>query len=228
MYTGHNYGAGYHMNDSAPLSFYRISSNANDATEWGEEQTFRWPENDPVGLGRNYVTYSNLLFLANEGSGQGRLYNIARSAGQVWQIATSDDWGMSWTWSRVLSLPPAGGRAYSNGYVKFTSNGLDRIDFSITEAHPRDYNNGLYHGFIRDGKTHQVMAVLSNRSLWLQLHHRRNLRPFSNPNKRAKLHCIRHGRLNCLGPMKNQLVALFPYPPWHRGWPTSWISGYGK
>ena len=47
------------------------------------------------------------------------------------------------------------GRAYSNGYMKFSA-GTDRIDFLITEAHPRDFNNGVYHGYISDGVTYQA------------------------------------------------------------------------
>lgn len=157
MYTGHNYGNGSHQGsagvDTQPLSFYRISLRAHDALEWGPEQTYVWPSNDPVGHGINHVTYSNLLFLQAEGGEKGRLYNIARAAGQVMHIATSDDWGDSWQYRGVLSLPPAGGRAYSNGYFKFCSNGVDRIDFIATQAHPRDFNNGIYHGYIQAGRT---------------------------------------------------------------------------
>ncbi len=64
MYTGHNYGAGNHGDDRSPQSFYRISEQAHDASAWGEEHVFQWPSNDPVGLGQNAVTYSNLLYLA--------------------------------------------------------------------------------------------------------------------------------------------------------------------
>ena len=156
MYTGHNYGGGGHGNDKEPISFYRISTRPHDASEWQAEQTFTWPSLDLVGDGRIAVTYSNLLYLSAEGSGQGRLYNIARAAGQVWQIATSDDLGETWTYRGAITRPPEGGRAYSNGYMKFVSNGVDRIDFITTEAHPRDYNNGVYHGYIQDGKTHNA------------------------------------------------------------------------
>lgn len=156
VYTGHNYGAGWHGDDTEPITFYRLSTHPHDATDWQPEQTFTWPRTDLVGEGRVAVTYSNLHYLTAEGSGQGRLYNIARAAGQVWQIATSDDLGETWTYRGALTRPPEGGRAYSNGYLKFSSNGVDRIDFIATEAHPRDYNNGVYHGYIQGGKTYNA------------------------------------------------------------------------
>lgn len=158
VYTGHNFGAGNGHGpdgtvDSEPLTFYRISSRPHDATEWEPQQIFAWPADDPVGTDRISVTYSNLHYLTGQGGDKGRLYNIARAAGHVWQIATSDDWGESWTYRGTITLPPAGGRDYSNGYMKFSDNGVDRIDFITTEAHPRDYNNGIYHGYIQGGQT---------------------------------------------------------------------------
>jgi hypothetical protein len=149
VYTAHNHG--YH--EKRPQTFYRISTDPHDASEWQPERAFDWPTDDPVGNGWIAVTYSNLHHLSAEGGGKGRLYNIARAPGQSWRIATSDDWGETWACRGILTLPPEGGRAYSNGYPKFADNGCDRIDFLITEAHPRDYNNGIYHGFIQGGKT---------------------------------------------------------------------------
>ena len=155
VYTGHNFGNGRNAwsggTDTAPLSFTRISVRPHDATEWGPQCPFAWPAEDPVGMGMIAVTYSNLCHLSAEGGERGRLYNIARAGGQLWHVATSDDWGESWTWRGPVTMPPAGGRDYSNGYMKFCDNGTDRIDFITTEAHPRDFNNGLYHGHIRAG-----------------------------------------------------------------------------
>lgn len=158
MGTGHNYGNGQNRGpddavDTQPLSFCRVSTHPHETTQWEPLRTFVWPSNDPVGQGCNHVTYSNLLHLSAEGGAKGRLYNIVRAAGQTMHIATSDDWGDTWEYRGLLSVPPAGGRAYSNGYFKFASNGVDRIDFIATEAHPRDYNTGIYHGYIHDGRT---------------------------------------------------------------------------
>lgn len=152
VYTCHNHG----ISDKQPKSFYRVSTHPHDATDWQDEHIFDWPTTEPIGNHIVSVTYSNLFHLPDEGGDKGVLYNIARASGQLWRIATSDDWGESWTLRGILSLPPEGGRAYSNGYPKFCSNGHDRIDFIMTEAHPRDYNNGIYHGYIQNGKTHDA------------------------------------------------------------------------
>ena len=162
-YTGHNYGKGYNGNpkgtDTHLDHFYRISVHPHDATEWGPEQVFRWPSNDANGKS-NAVTYANLHYLSEEGGEKGRLYNIGRASGQRWQIATSDDWGETWTYRGRITTPPEGGRGYSQGYMKFSDNGKDRIDFFTTEAHPRDYNNGLYHGYLQNGKSHRTDGTI--------------------------------------------------------------------
>lgn len=152
VYTAHNHG----LREKRPLTHYRVSTHPHDASQWQPERTFAWPTDDPVGNGWVAVTYSNLHHLSAEGGEHGRLYNIARASGQTWRIATSDDAGSTWTYRGILSLPPTGGRAYSNGYPKFCDNGVDRIDFIITEAHPRDYNNGIYHGYIQGGRTYDA------------------------------------------------------------------------
>lgn len=101
------------------------------------------------------VTYSNLHHLSAEGGDKGRLYNIARASGQTWRIATSDDWGETWTYRGILTLPPEGGRAYSNGYPKFCDNAVDRIDFILTEA--RTIHPGVSTaGACRRGVPHRV------------------------------------------------------------------------
>ena len=41
-------------------------------------------------------------------------------------------------------------------YVKYASNGVDRIDFVTTEGHPLEYKKtSIYHGFIREGAVHR-------------------------------------------------------------------------
>ena len=47
-----------------------------------------------------------------------------------------------------------GRRGYSP-YAKYASNGRDTIHFVGTEDHPRNFDNSLYHGFIRAGTIHQ-------------------------------------------------------------------------
>lgn len=153
-YTGHNYGAGYNGGETEPKSFYRSTTLANDGSAWDSELEFTWPEN---GSGEDDVTYTNLHFMSAEGSGQGRLYNIARADDRTPSIAYSDDQGATWTYGGKLSVSTTGS-SYSNGYFVFTSNGVDRIDFMCTEHHPRDYNNSIYHGYIKDGKSYNSLG----------------------------------------------------------------------
>ena len=43
---------------------------------------------------------------------------------------------------------------YVNGYVKYACNGRDRIDSSPPNI-TRDYNNSIYHGYIKGGLIHR-------------------------------------------------------------------------
>jgi hypothetical protein len=162
MYKGHNQGAGWNGkptgSDKTPQSFYRLSVHPHDASTWGPEQAFDWPPNDTTPPINNDVTYSNLLFMAGEGSGQGRLYNISRGPDRTPGFLYSDDLGESWTYGGRLSATDASAQQgqYSNGYFKYRSNGVDRIDFIATEHHPRNFNNSIYHGYIEGGKSYDA------------------------------------------------------------------------
>ena len=164
MHTGHNYGAGYNDtvdwgDDDVPRSFHRTSILPGDGSAWDVERVFTWPESDTTSPIHNDVTYTNLFFMSAEGSGQGRLYNIARAADRTPTIAYSDDQGATWNYGGKLSVATtSGGGNYSNGYFVFAGNGVDRIDFMATEHHPRDYNNSIYHGYIRGGKSYDSLG----------------------------------------------------------------------
>ena len=136
-------------NDSSGSSKFRISTSPNDMSSWQSEYLFNWSTASGESAS---ATYNNLLYLSAEGTGMGRLYNITRHFDRSPIVSYSDDWGQSWSYAGPVSLPD-GSHGYSNGYIKFASNGVDRIDFIITEAHPRDYNNSIYHGYIQGGQT---------------------------------------------------------------------------
>src|SRR5690606_28848252 len=58
------------------------------------------------------------------------------------------------TWDyggRLTSSPQQG---YNAGYYKYRGNGVDRIDSFATEAHPRDANTSIYHGYVQGGKVY--------------------------------------------------------------------------
>jgi hypothetical protein len=167
----HNVPALLQKNDGDILTFYAAHNNLNGTEDdrsyyrtfdvgsdtWGPESEYHWwnviPANAP---GDGGTTYSNLFQLSAEDAdedGNGRLYNIARTQ-QSPHIMYSDDNGSTWQYGGQLtkqaSNPPSD--SYVNGYYKYTSNGVDRIDLFATEFHPRDFNNSIYHAYIQDGK----------------------------------------------------------------------------
>ena len=122
MYAGHN-------NDF--LSRYRLSSRPSSVEDWTPEQTFDWNRRMPGGSGFE-VTYSNLLYLADEG----RLYNFARNDNRSPNFMVSDDGGESWTYGGKLTYTEEG-VGYVNGYFKYATNGSDRIHFVDRDGDPR-------------------------------------------------------------------------------------------
>jgi hypothetical protein len=143
-------------NDTSRNTRIRISTNPGDNSAWNPEFNFNWSA--APGTTARSVTYSNLLFLANEGTGQGRLYNIAREQNRDPHLSYSDDQGNTWSYGGRLSTQLSS-LGYSNGYFKYKSNGTNRIDFICTEAHPRDFDNSIYHGYIQGGKSYNSLGV---------------------------------------------------------------------
>jgi hypothetical protein len=126
------------------LSRWRISTNPHDASSWRPEQQFDWAEL----TGRSNVTYSNLHYL----SAEKRLYNFVRAINDDPSIMVSSDDGDTFTYGGKLLTEQKVG--YVNGYLRYASNRVDRIDFITTEHHPRDFNNSIYHGYVKGGKLH--------------------------------------------------------------------------
>lgn len=140
FYAGHN---------SNYNSYYRIY----DAEGWGPQQVFDWSRQRPGGVNFQ-TTYSNLFYL----SAEGRTYNVARGNNKSPNIMISSDMGNTWQYGGQLTMNANIG--YVNGYLKYWSNGVDRIDFVCTEYHPRDYPTSLYHGYIKDGKSYKSDGTL--------------------------------------------------------------------
>ncbi len=134
MYSRHN-------QDSS--SYWRVSVRPHDASEWEPEQTFDWA---PFLKTANHVTYHNLFYL----SAENRTYDFSRAVNTDPTILTSADFGGSWAYGGKLLTNSR--RGYVNGYTKYASNGVDRIDFVTTDHHPRDFNNSIYHGYLKAGK----------------------------------------------------------------------------
>ena len=121
----------------------RTSQAVDGFEHWSDELEFEQRMDQGHG-----VTYSNVFLLEDEGDSSGRLYDFYRGDGWDPNAITSDDRGQTWSEPRRLLAGP--GRPY----VRYASNGRDRIDFVCTDQHPRDADNSIYHGFLRDGRIH--------------------------------------------------------------------------
>jgi hypothetical protein len=130
-----------------------------DGTSWSSEKTFNWNSAGCpwAGASTNMVTYSNPWYMGSD------IYSAVRSVGTDPAILTSTDDGSSWSYyGRLMSTKQTG---YVAGYFKYWGNNTDRIDFVGTEAHPRDFDTSLYHGYIQDGKVYDSMGTVKDNSL---------------------------------------------------------------
>jgi hypothetical protein len=139
MYAGHNHQDNYN-------SYYRIYSGG----QWAPEQIFDWQ----LEAEADYTTtYSNLWNM----SAEGRVYNIARTHDKSPNMMVSEDNGQTWRYLGQLTM--SGNVGYVNGYFKYWGNGVDRIDFTGTDAHPRDAQTNLFHGYVEGGKTYNSTGI---------------------------------------------------------------------
>jgi hypothetical protein len=150
---------------SPSTTYFRVSTSSHDGSAWNSEQSFNWTTiGGPSGGGN--LTYTNVHYLSAEGTGHGRLYDIVRWNNVTPNIAYSDNNGVTWQYMGRLNDLSAPG--YSNYYHKFRGNGVDRIDFIGCEQHPRNYNNSVYHGYIKNGKSYNSYGVQQDNTLFDQ------------------------------------------------------------
>ncbi|MAE28132.1 MAG: hypothetical protein CMJ87_03985 [Planctomycetes bacterium] len=111
-----------------------------DEGSWSPEQAF----SIDAGRARYGATYSNLYQL----SATGIQLDFFRGVGWDPNVLRSVDGGRSWSWDgRLLGGP---GRPY----LRYASNGHDRVHFVATQQHPRDHDNGLFHGYLLGDQVH--------------------------------------------------------------------------
>lgn len=130
----------YGKHDEENHFYYRISEPDDPAT-WGTRQTF-------VPTNGTSLTYSNLFLLSAE---QNRIYDFYRGLDASYKpsYAYSDDLGETWHSGNIVINVPTTER--HRPYVRYAANGVDTIHLVYTEAHPRDFDNSLYHVLYRDG-----------------------------------------------------------------------------
>ena len=149
------YVAMYATHGRDNLFRWRVSVNPHDPTAWTEEQTLANPNS-------GNVTYSNLHYLPDDNNGAGRMYNFNRSFNFDPNIMISNDLGATWSYAGKL-LTQGDDRA--RPYLKYFSDG-DKIHFTTTEEHPRDYDNSIYHGYVEDGKLYNSFGALVDANLF--------------------------------------------------------------
>jgi autotransporter-associated beta strand protein len=123
-----------HQNDN--LIRWRVSTNPGDASSWSPEQSLSLTSNQGT-------TYSNAYYL----SGTGRTYDFFRGNNYDPHLLGSADSGSTWSYTGHLLMDPANG-SNLRPYLKYTSNGVDRVYFISTETHPRESNTGIWAGYI--------------------------------------------------------------------------------
>jgi hypothetical protein len=136
-----SYLAVYTTHNDDCYSYYNVYSNGS----WSQQSRFDWASYGCPTPSMKTVSYSNLWHMGDE------VYNFVRSVETSPNLMISTD-GSSWEYGGRLSSTPQVG--YVAGYYKYWGNNTDRIDFVGTEAHPRDNDNSLYHGYVKDGKSH--------------------------------------------------------------------------
>lgn len=135
-------------------SRYRIF----DGESWTAEQRFDW---NTIPGGTDYtICYSNLYYLADEGI----VYNFARANHRCPNFIYSTDMGDTWTFGGQLSTNNT--NSYNKGYYKYWGDGVDRIDFILTEEHPRDGETSMYHGYIQYGQTHDTYGTVVDENVF--------------------------------------------------------------
>jgi hypothetical protein len=96
------------------------------------------------------ITYANVYYL----SAEDKVFSAVRSISTSPGVLVSTDYGDNWKlYGRLTSTQTVG---YVAGYYKYWGDGVSRIDFAATEAHPRDNNNNLWHGYYKGGKLYNT------------------------------------------------------------------------
>ena len=122
---------------------YARISEPNNPLAWGDPIVIETPGKDSRPFSGDNVTYSNLFRFPN-----GRIYDFYRGFGYDPNYMFSDDDGRTWKYGGRLLI----GKNGYGPYVKYAYDGEGTLHFLATEDHPRNYDNSIYHGSLRDGQ----------------------------------------------------------------------------
>jgi hypothetical protein len=126
--------------------YWRISQ-SDDLLQWTEIRELVTPGVDHPPYGGDNVTYSNLFQLKGQNN---RLFNFFRSLKHQQNWMYSDDNGDTWTYGGMFLK---GHQGYAP-YFKYATDSQDIIHFIGTEDHPRNFDNSVYHGYIKHNVIH--------------------------------------------------------------------------
>ena len=123
--------------------YYRLSL-PDDPLQWQPILTY-------IPSPSTQLTYSNLFYL----SAERLLYDFYRGLHASFKpsYSTSTDDGSTWQTGNVVIDVPL--QFKHRPYVKYVSNGIDTVHLIYSEAHPRDFDNSLYHVYYRAGQLHR-------------------------------------------------------------------------
>jgi hypothetical protein len=150
--------AAYSKHGQERKIYFRFSEAGNPLV-WGPAAEFVTPGKDGAPFKADNVTYNNLFRLPT-----GRICNFYRGVHLDPNYLFSDDDGKTWKYGgRLLQ-----GKGGYSPYVRYAFDGKDTIHLIATEDHPRNYDNSVYHGFLRDDLIHysggKVLGPLSKSS----------------------------------------------------------------
>ncbi len=135
-----------HGNDE--LMRYRISTYAGDTSSWGAEQTFT------ANTDSYNVTYSNVYRVSSTGI----TYDFFRGQAYNPNVLTSSDNGNTWSYAgRLVRTASAGTRPY----VKYASNGTDKVWFTYTDGHPDEVTiSNIYVAYLQGTNIYNSYGTL--------------------------------------------------------------------
>jgi hypothetical protein len=118
-----------------------VSVKPGDIASWQPERVF---------LTADGTTYSNLFYLPKTNT----IFNFHRDRGRgfdpnflLWSPGNAT--GFSYG-GRLLTGPEGNSGSRDRPYLRYVSNGIDRIHFIATDHHPRDLlSNSVYHGYLQ-------------------------------------------------------------------------------
>ena len=137
------YLAMYSKHARERLMYYRISEPRNPLA-WSPASIVETPGEDVTYAGNN-VTYANLFRMPD-----GRIYNFFRAFSHDPNYMFSDDEGRTWKYGGRWLY----GRDGYSPYLKYAYDGKGTIHFVTTEDHPRNFDNSLYHGYLKNQTIH--------------------------------------------------------------------------